>query len=578
VLKLQVIFRIFSVLMCLLAVNDVWAQAPEIIVSGADKELETNIRQHLRIADNEACDVPLVRFQRLRSQVEDNIGQAGEALGYYRMSSELSCVVEKSCWQLTLDVTPGERIPVSKVSVRLPDDPALADTFGEIVDEAGALEGKPLDHGRYESIKNALSASAVENGYFSAQFLESTISLDLAAYHAAIALDFDPGPRYRFGVIRVLPVDGFSQRFLDRLIILQTGMPYSSSALLEQRTKLDESQYFRQVSISPQLARADNLSVPVIIELGPRFRHAWSTGVGFTTDTGPRLRASYDNRYINSRGHHLESDASVSRVRSLVNLGYTIPLKDPLTTNVSLKTGYITENTDVFDSDRYKLETAFNRESSSGWLESYSVDYLRDDYIIDQQADVSTLTMLGYSLTKTAGDDFINPSRGWRLFGQLRGASGSLLSDTSFLQLYTSVKGVISFGKSRFITRFEAGTTVIDNATELPASVRFFAGGDRSLRGYDYKSLGPENDNGEVVGGKHLLVGSVEYDYLVKNNWRTAIFYGAGNAFSTHDFSWRHSVGIGFRWMSPIGPIRADLAHPLEGSGVRLHITMGPDL
>lgn len=555
------------------------AQSPAITITGADDALADNIRQHLRIG-GETCDTPLSRLERLQSQVLGNLQRAANALGYYRSTARATFSQEADCWHLALEVTPGERIPVTEVSIHLPDNRDIQEIFQDVLADTPDLQGRPLNHGDYESIKSALSAAAVENGYFGAQFLEAEIRIDLAAYEAAIVIDFEPGPRYRFGEIRVLPVDGFADAFLERMITLQTGQPYSSSALLQQRRQLDNTQYFRQISITPQLARADNQSVPVIIELSPRPRRAYTGGIGFTTDTGPRLRVAYENRYVNRRGHHLEGDAAASTVRSQINLGYTIPINDPLTTNLQIKTGYITEDTDSYSSNRYKLESAFNRESDAGWLESYSVDYLRDDYVLPGEDPASSsLTMLGYSLSKRAGDDFINPTKGWRLYGQVRGASDAVLSNTSFLQFYTSGKGIISIGNGRFITRFEAGTTLINNASDLPASVRFFAGGDRSLRGYDFKSIGPVNDSGEVVGGKHLLVGSLEYDHLVKNNVRAAVFYDAGNAFSTHKFDFKHSVGVGVRWLSPIGPIRADLAHPLEGGGgVRLHITMGPDL
>ncbi len=87
------------------------------------------------------------------------------------------------------------------------------------------------------------------------------------------------------------------------------------------------------------------------------------------------------------------------------------------------------------------------------------------------------------------------------------------------------------------------------------------------------------NVNNEVVGGTHLLTGSLEYDFPIKNNWRSAFFVDGGNAFSDSEFDWKQSVGVGLRWLSPIGPIRLDLAHAMsDEGGFRFHITMGPDL
>jgi len=564
----------------LLAAAAIGAQpeSPVITIEGADEQLAANIRNHLRIG-REACDTPLVRLERLRNQVLGNIQRGAHALGYYRYAASLQFSRSETCWQLLVSLVPGEPILVNEVSVHLPDNPQIQDIFSEALADIPAMTGKPLHHGEYEAVKNGLSAVAVENGFFAAAFTRAEIRVDMATYSADIDIAFEPGPRYRFGVIRVQPVPGFSSRFIESMILLQPGQPYSSNALLEQRTQLDDTQYFRQITISPQLTQASNLSVPILIELVPRLRHAWRTGIGFTTDTGPRVRAAYENRYINTRGHRFDSDAALSTVRSQANMGYTIPMDDPLTTSLNFNTGLITESNDTYDSDRFKLETAYRRESSTGWLETYFVDYQRDNYTINLQDDISTLTMLGYSLTKSVANDFIFPTRGWRLFGQLRGATDSIISDTTFMQFYASGKGVIAMGPGRLITRFEAGTTLIDNAEELPASVRFFAGGDQSIRGYKYQSLGPANDLDEVIGGKHLLIGAVEYDFPVKNNWRAALFYDGGNAFSSQQFDWKHSVGVGIRWLSPIGPIRADLAHALsDEGGFRLHITMGPDL
>lgn len=554
-------------------------QSPQISISGAENGLVTNIRSHLRIT-GEDCDTADARLERLRPQLLTNVQRAGQALGYYRMAVTAEFSRDENCWALALMVTPGEQIPVSGVSVNLPEEIEIQGVFSEILANLPVQAGDPLHHGDYEGIKNALSAAAIENGYFSARFNRAELQVDLAAYQATIVIDFEPGERYRFGVIEVSPVPGLSEAFIDSMMTLKPGDPYSSDALLQQRVSLDDTQYFRQISITPQLSRAENLSVPVMVELVPRLRHAWSTGIGFTTDTGPRVRAAYENRYINSRGHTFDSDASVSVVRSQLNLGYTIPMNDPLSQSLHFGTGLITEDTDTYDSDRFKLEASYTRASSTGWLETYSVDYLLDDFVLDQQADRTQLTMAGYSLSKTSGDNLINPTRGWRLFGQVRGAADSFISDTTFMQLYASGKGIMSIGSGRILARFELGSTWIDDVSELPVSVRYFAGGDQSIRGYDFRTLGPVNNNGEVTGGKHLITGSMEYDFPFKNNnWRAALFYDGGNAFSSDTLDWKDSVGVGVRWLSPIGPIRIDLAHALEGdNNFRLHITMGPDL
>jgi len=110
--------------------------------------------------------------------------------------------------------------------------------------------------------------------------------------------------------------------------------------------------------------------------------------------------------------------------------------------------------------------------------------------------------------------------------------------------------------------------------------LRFFAGGDQSVRGYDYQSLSPENSQGDKIGGQYLFAASVEYQYSFAERWRLAGFYDQGNTFNSLSTpSLKSAVGVGVRWVSPVGPLRLDLAHPLDGEGgVRLHFSMGPEL
>jgi translocation and assembly module TamA len=172
-------------------------------------------------------------------------------------------------------------------------------------------------------------------------------------------------------------------------------------------------------------------------------------------------------------------------------------------------------------------------------------------------------------------------SDGYRLGIDLRGATESLASDTSFLQLRINSKWIHSFGsKTRVLARSRLGTTSIDELVELPASVRFFAGGDRSVRGYEYESLGPVDADGNVIGGSHLIDASIEFDYLFKDQWSVGAFVDTGSAFNDDDIHWSTGIGVGIRWYSPVGPIRLDFAHPLDDpeNDLRVHISLGPDL
>jgi translocation and assembly module TamA len=124
------------------------------------------------------------------------------------------------------------------------------------------------------------------------------------------------------------------------------------------------------------------------------------------------------------------------------------------------------------------------------------------------------------------------------------------------------------------------GAIGVDSIYDVPSSMRFFAGGDQSVRGYSYKSIAPKGDDNKLIGGKYLTVASLEYSYPVRPNWRIATFIDGGTA--TNDFSedMLYGSGAGVAWASPIGPVKVFLGVPLndDESGLRLHFLMGPEL
>jgi len=452
-----------------------------------------------------------------------------------------------------------------------------------------------LNHRSYENLKSALSAVAVENGYFAARFSRSELAIDLARNRADVHIDFDPGPRFAFGTINISPIPELSDRFISRFVPFASGAPYSTEALVELRESLNNSQYFMDVAVTPQLTAAQTSTqnaataeVPVNIALQVRPRRSWTAGLGVTTDNGPRMTVNYEDRYFNRSGHRQNGDLALSTMENRANISHIIPMTDPATESLSISLGYLGQDNDTFSIDTYKLGASYRSSIyipllGDEWLQNIFSNFQRENSSLNtvtvDARESSNLTISGINWTKTAADDPIFPTRGWRLFTQVSGASNAFLSDLSFAQLYASGKFVRSIGPGRALIRMEAATTFVDGVGELPVSIRFFTGGDQSVRGYQYGSLGALNELGEVIGGKHLLTASAEYDFNVRPNWKMAVFMDAGNSFADLDVLTLHkSAGVGLRWMSPIGPIRADIAKGLDDGSFRLHITMGPDL
>ena len=163
----------------------------------------------------------------------------------------------------------------------------------------------------------------------------------------------------------------------------------------------------------------------------------------------------------------------------------------------------------------------------------------------------------------------------------LRGAHEKLLSDTTYFQAVASAKWITPLGNAtRLLARTDLGATVTQDFSALPATARFFTGGDTTVRGYGFETIGPVDEQGNVTGGKHLAVFSLEADWLIAGNWAVAAFIDSGSSFNDTDVDFKTGVGLGVHWYSPFGPVRLDVGHPLDNpdENYRLHITFGPDL
>lgn len=558
------------------------AEKPKIELKGGSESLRENIKQFLPLYD-ESCTAS--RW-RLRSQLRDatqQITSAAQALGYYHLTFEHELTQGEKCWSMVITLTPGEPVRVSELRLVINGEGANDRVFQPLLDEPGIKQGDRLNHGRYESLKSRFGSIASSYGYFDGKFQLSRVSVDTKNNSAVIELIYDSGPRYRFGEIR-LKQDILNDDFVKRYINIQEGDYYETEKLLLLKTMYNASNFFSLASVSPDLQNTEDGKVPIDIVLDPRKRYSYSVGAGVATDTGPRLLFGFEDRYFNARGHSIAADLNLSEIKSTFETAYTIPMTRPAHEFLKIYYGYEREDTEVSISSLHKIGTSYTRLEENKWLFTYALSYELENSGAGSEEQKRTHLLIpsaSVSRSKAEGNPTY-PSGGWNLLARVSGSPEALGSDFSFLQFKGRAKYIHSLGKGRLLLRGEVGATEVSDITELPVSVRFFAGGDASVRGYDYNSLGPDDpdDNeGLVRGGDSLLVGSLEYDRLIKPNWALAAFYDIGNAGDNFDFEFKRGVGLGVRWISPIGPVRIDIAKALDDEKAwALHLTMGPDL
>jgi translocation and assembly module TamA len=554
---------------------------PKIRIEGVSGELRDNLMAGLSLS-RETCASPSWRLRGLFADSNAELKRSARALGYYDITIEKSFETTDDCWKARFDIQPGQPVRVEAVDLRIEGGARDDSDFMRSVDEARILPGSVLNHGRYEALKQRIADQALERGYFDGEFTRTKTKLrvDPEAHQAWIQVHYNSKARYRIGRIN-LHQDAYDPALIQRLMTLGPGDAFSSEAIARLHRSLSDSGYFSRVDVRPLIEQASEGKVDVDVDLEPRKRIAYAFGIGAATDTGPRLTASFENRRVNPQGHRVEARTRLSPTNSSLSTEYILPRDQPHTQELRLGGSLTREDTETAQSDALSLQARWIGERG-GWSETRRLEWLLERSTVAHETDRLGLLIPAIGWSRTERDDPIRPTRGWRMALELKASHRLLLSDVSLIQLKASGKWIHPLGPGRLITRGELGATEASEFTRLPASLRFFAGGDQSVRGYAYKSLGPRDEDDDVVGGRYLATGSLEYEHPIVGKWSAAAFVDTGNAFNSLSDPLKHSVGAGIRWQSPVGPVRIDLAFPLgdaeEADLFRIHFSMGPEL
>lgn len=568
--------RRFLTISALLAGFSFPAAYAQLAIEGVDSNIESRLRAQLTQMESN-CSATEARARGIARQSVNEAREILRALGYYQPEiSQSTSVDDQGCRQVELNVSTGPATQIIDVEIVLQGAAQDDENFAELANNPPLTVGDQLNHGRYESYKSEFGRLAVRRGYYDAGFTTSEIRVDPDSSEASILLHYDSGERYRYGEIDIDEV-GPSLDFVERYLPFEHGAPVNSAELIEFQQRLIDSQYFSAVSVRPQIAQRENGQVTIRVALQPVKTWHYSVGVGIDTNSGPRASVGVENRLLNSGGDTASANLSLSPRLRQFELAHRHPLEDPTREIRQWTFGVRQDETDTSTSSRQSVGWSRIKALDGGWARTLGVSYRSENSEIGTLDIKSQLFLPSVAFQKSSSRGERRVSQGWRMNLDLSGAVNNVLSDTSLVQGHLESKGILGLGTGRLIGRVELGTTWVERFAEVPASIRYFAGGDNSVRGYDYESLGPKDAEGNVVGGRHLVVGSLEYDMPISENWDAAVFVDTGDAFNNQP-NFKSGAGFGVRWHSVVGTIRLDIAFPSDGSGLRLHIFMGPEL
>ena len=563
----------------------------QLTVDGVPDGLKAAIVSEVDLSDYASRDVSDAQVRRLYQSALSNAKSALKPYGYYDASVDGDLKQVGNDWHVTLHVKTGEPVRITKVDLQLDQTASSIKPIRHARHEIERLKGQILNDGTYTTLKDNLSAELTAHGFLGAKLVTHKVLVTRADHSAVVKLAWQAGPRYRFGKVD-FEGSQFAPGFLQRYVPFKHGDYFTQSDLLALQQSLDGADYFSVVNVLPKVNDAGHGTVDVEVQLKPAPRSIYTGGVFVGTDTGFGVQGGVERRWVNRHGHKWKNKlVAAQRLKTLSSL-YVIPLPGP--NERSLNFGVNLRDANLPTSRSRTIELVGNETRQwHGWTRELGLHALSGTFTVGQhnnepisdpgiERGTSTLVYAQASLTRKKADnpDFVR--HGWRVELLARSTAGSLLSTTRLTQATADAKWITSFGRTnRLILRGSFGASSVGDFSQLPPQLRFFAGGDQSIRGYGYQTVGPRNSYGRVVGGRDLLVASTTVEHYFTHDWGMAAFVDAGNAFDNTSFSPAIGAGLGVRWRSPVGLIRLDLGTPIRNQyrhGIELHLVIGPDL
>jgi len=577
-----------TTLLCLfasLAQGEIAIDIPEVT-----EQVENNVRAFLSLTRYaERKDVTAEVMSRLQRRIVTETSQALEPLGYYEPQVEYRLAQEgDGKWRVTILVTPGRPIRISEVTIDLQGPGADARVVREVRDRADLKPGLRLNHGAYEAVKDDLVRAAKNDGYLDAQLATHELIIDRIERRATIKLVLQTGERYSYGAIDVSQ-DVITDDAMRRLLRMKEGDPYTLDSLLRTQYVLDDTQYFSLVDIDSAEPDRESRTVAMKISAEPSRKHRYAVSLGYATDTRARGKFTWDNRRVNESGHRLKTELIGSSVVKEISFRYVVPVMDVALEKLEFTALANEEELGDTFSKRFEIGAGlteaigrwqrvlflrFSDETTTFPFDGVNPEFETRQFLIIPGISYSTLPsyVVGGKL------------RPYHLYAELRGSPSTLGSEASFLQFRLQSERIFDFAPLWHLRlRAEIGASWVPDFSDLPASQRFFAGGDRSVRGFDINELSPppEPVPGQPtrtldtsVGGKHLLTGTVEVERDLPRNFGVAAFYDIGNAFNDFGDPLEYSIGLGVRYHIAVASLGVDVAQPLSESGrsPKLHL------
>lgn len=558
----------------------------EIAIEGIEGDALRNVREALTLPAGMTGEGKVDRLwlEHFKQQSTEKVRSALEPFGYY--SARIGATIEDlgpDRYRLRVMVTTGEPVRVKTVEISLHGPGAEEESLKALVSTFPLHRGDLLLQKKYEDAKGRLLSQAQALGYADATFDLHEILIAPTKTDARIRLLLETGERYRFGEVKIEGTPGYPESFLRRYLAFKPGEIFSPAKLAETQLNLTNSDRFKEVIVTPEKEKNQQSLMAVLVRLKPNPPKTLHPGIGYGTDTGARVSLRYRDLNMLRLGHELNANLLIAQnIQGLATV-YTIPSPRDIRSFTGIQLNLQRQDVVTYVSRLISLEVDRNRGFGPGRVGTAFVRLQQEDFTVGAQNSGARLVLPGLRFNENHYDNQIRPTQGYHYGIELHGVHQALGSDVDLLQLITDGSVLIPLPwRLSLHTRAKSATTLLsDSLVDLPVSLRFFAGGDQSVRGYSFQSLGPRDSSGKVAGGKHLLVGSAELERALFDKWGISLFYDAGNAFNSFDnIRLFQGAGAGVHYYSPIGALNLYLARQIgvDSPAWHIHFTVGFEL
>jgi len=565
------------------------ARVERVDIVGLDEEMTENVRVSLGLQDAVGRDISGRRMGYLLREAERETRKALEPFGYYSPTIDVQRSREDGAVSVRLVVDPGQPVRVRNSDIAIigegGQDRYLARDIARFVPSEGAV----FSHPDYEASRTRLSRRLTERGYFDAEFASRRVEVTRADLAADIDLVWNSGDRFNMGptTFEQTPDQIINDDLIEGLVYWEEGSYYHQGRIDRLRSSLGRLDYFSNIDIEPQIDQAnENREVPLKVTLTPAKRSIYTSGLSYGTDSGAGIRLGVERRYVNMRGHKALAQIDYAQRRKTATVQYRIPAFAWFDGWYTASLQFADEQTDYIDSRRVELVGSRNGQYNEFLNLIASVHVLRERWGYapeedpdnpDDEIDFSgvqyryaTFAYPSLRAEYIDVDDRLFPTEGIGGSVMLRGGIDGAGSDATFSQIHARASWFRGIGESnRLIVRGELGHTFTNTLVGMPPSLRFYAGGDRSIRGYDWREVGPrlpatDDRRAYALGAKNVVTASVEFERYFTDTIGAAVFVDSGDAFDGTSPEWRTGVGIGVRYKSPVGPLKLDIARGLD--------------